>query len=86
MDHDILSPPLLQEYADTIHAKGVPLENCSGFIDGTVRPIARPDQWQRIVYNGYKPVHSVKVQSVALPNGLFVLVYLMKIYHRYYLH
>ena len=40
---DILNPYLLQEYADVIHAKGAPLENC-GFIDGTLRPIARPDQ------------------------------------------
>ena len=61
---------MLQEYADVIHAKGVPLENCFGFIDGTVRPIARPDQHQRIVYNGHKRVHSLKFQSVALPNGL----------------
>ena len=47
---DILNPQLLQEYADVIHAKGASLENCFGFIDGTVRPIARPDQQQRIVY------------------------------------
>ena len=67
---DVLSPHLLQEYADVIHAKGAPLENCFGFIDGTVRPIARPNQHQRIVYNGHKRVHSLKFQSVALPNGL----------------
>ena len=67
---DILSPPMLQEYADVIHAKGVPLNNCFGFIDGTVRPISRPGQHQRIVYNGHKRVHSLKFQSVALPNGL----------------
>ena len=40
---DVLSSPLLQEYADAIHAKDSPLENCFGFIDGTVRPIARPN-------------------------------------------
>ena len=56
---DVLNPHLLQEYADVIHAKGAPLENCFGFIDGTVRPIARPDQQQRIVYNGHKRVHSL---------------------------
>jgi len=32
-NHDMLSPPLLQEYADAIHAKRAPLENCFGFID-----------------------------------------------------
>ena len=41
---DILSPPMLQEYADVIHAKGAPLNNCFGFIDGTVRPISRTGQ------------------------------------------
>ena len=72
---DILNPQLLQEYADVVHAKGAPLENCFGFIDGTVRPIARPDQQQRIVYNGHKRVHSLKFQSVALPNGLIGNMY-----------
>ena len=72
---DILNPYLLQEYADVIHAKGAPLENCFGFIDGTVRPIARPDQQQIIVYNGHKRVHSLKFQSVALPNGLIGNMY-----------
>ena len=48
---DALNPHFLQECADVIHAKGAPLENCFEFIDGTVRPIARPDQQQRIVYN-----------------------------------
>ena len=67
---DVLSPHLLQEYADVIHAKGALPENCFGFIDGTVRPIARPNQDQRIFYNGHKRVHSLKFQSVALLNGL----------------
>lgn len=71
----VLSSPLLQEYADAIHAKGSPLENCFGFIDGTVRPLARPNQQQRIVYNGHKRVHSLKFQSVALPNELIGNMY-----------
>ena len=58
---DVLSPPMLQEYADVIHGKGAPLNNCFGFIDGTVRPISRPGQHQRIVYNGHKRVHSLKL-------------------------
>lgn len=72
---DILSPPLLQQYADAIHAKGAPLDNCFGFIDGTVRPICRPGQHQRAVYNGHKRVHSLKFQSLALPNGLIGNMY-----------
>ena len=34
-----MSPPLLQTYADAVSAQGAPLNNCFGFIDGTVRPI-----------------------------------------------
>ena len=40
-----------------------------------MRPIARPNQQQRIVYNGHKWVHSLKFQSVALPNGLIGNMY-----------
>ena len=35
-----------------------------------MRPIAGSDQHQRIVYNGHMRVHSLKFQSVALPNGV----------------
>ena len=65
-----LSPEVLQSYADAIHNKGAPLENCFGFVDGTVRRIARPKYNQRIMYNGHKRVHAIKFQSVVLPNGL----------------
>ena len=60
----------LQNYADSISRKGAPLNNCFGFIDGTVRPIARPGHAQRVAYNGHKRVHSLKFQSLALRNGL----------------
>ena len=49
---------------------GSPLPNCFGFVDGTVRPIARPDENQRVVYNGHKRVHALKIQSFVTPNGL----------------
>ena len=38
--------------------------------DGTVRPICRPKDNQREVYNGHKRVHALKFQSVVTPNGL----------------
>lgn len=60
--HSILSARKLQKYADAIHAKGAALENCFGFVDGTVRPICRPKKWQRSVYNGHKRVHAIKFQ------------------------
>ena len=66
----ILNPVALQSYADAIARKGAPLNNCFGFVDGTVRPICRPEENQRSVYNGHKRVHALKFQSIALPNGL----------------
>ena len=71
----VLNPPALQTYADCIHQHGAPLDNCFGFIDGTVRPIARPGTNQRILYNGHKRVHSLKFQAVAIPNGLIAHLY-----------
>ena len=38
-------------------------------MDGTVRPVCRPGVNQRGLYNGHKRMHSIKFQSVALPNG-----------------
>ena len=71
----ILSPENFQVYAEAIHEKGAPLKNCFGFINGTVRPICRPQQHQRIVYNGHKRVHSLKFQCVALPNGIIAHIF-----------
>ena len=65
-----LQPDQLDRYADAIHQQGVPLNNHFGFVDGTVRAIARPKHNQRVMYNGYKHVHSIKFQSVVTPNGL----------------
>ena len=56
-------------------AKGPALDNSFAFIDGTVRPICRPDQHQRQVYNGHKRVHALKFQSVTLPNGIIANLY-----------
>lgn len=71
----ILSPPFLESYCQAISRMGSPLTNCFGFVDGTVRPIARPGENQRLVYNGHKRVHSLKFQSVAIPNGLISNLY-----------
>lgn len=65
-----LFPANIQNFAEVIHGKGAPLENCWGFVDGTVRPLTRPSKSQRILYNGHKRVHSIKFQSVVAPNGL----------------
>ncbi|CAB4016993.1 Hypothetical predicted protein, partial [Paramuricea clavata] len=74
-NNNLLSPDLLEVFARAIHQKGAPLQNCFGSIDGTVRPICRPRQNQRVVYNGHKKVHALKFQSVVVPNGMIANLY-----------
>ena len=69
-NQDWLAPAKLSEYADAIYQKGAAIDFCWGFVDGTVRPICRPSENQRMVYNGHKRVHAIKFQSVVAPNGL----------------
>ena len=69
-NNSLLSPDNLERYALAIHSKGAALDDCFGFVDGTVRPICRPNTNQRQVYNGHKRVHAIKFQSVAIPNGI----------------
>ena len=70
MDQPWLSRENLAMFAHAVHRKGGALDNCWGFVDGTVRPICRPNRNQREVYNGHKRVHSLKFQSVVAPNGM----------------
>ena len=70
-NHD-LNPTSLEEYTYAVSRKGAPLDNCFGFVDGTVRPITQPGENQRVLYNGHKRVHAIKFQSVLLPIGLIV--------------
>ena len=71
--HDLRQPWLsqqhLQLYADAIDKKGAALNNCWGFVDDTVRPICRPQEYQRVVYNGQAGA-ALKFQSVVTPNDL----------------
>ena len=73
--HTLFSAQNLQIYTECVARNGAALENCFGFVDGTVRPICRPDKKQRIVYSGHKRVHSLKFQSVALLNGIISNLY-----------
>ena len=61
-NNSILYPAALQKYADAIFDQGAALNNSFGFVDRTVRPICRPDENQRIVFNGHKRVHAMKFQ------------------------
>ena len=44
--------------------------NFFGFIYGTICGIVRPQENQRVLYNGHKRMHSLKFQSVVIPIGL----------------
>ena len=70
MDQSWLSPDHLKKYADAVHASGAPLDNCWGFIDGTLRGITRPEKDQRLMYSGHKRKHGFKFQAVTTANGL----------------
>ena len=74
-NNTILGPQQLEEYANSISDCGAALDNCFGFIDGTVRPVCRPGENQRTVYNGHKRVHALKYQSVTLPSGMIAQMY-----------
>ena len=74
-NNNILDPMQLQLSANAVSSKGAMLNNCFGFVDGTVIPICRPNICQRMVHNGHKRVHSLKSKSVYLPNGLIGDVY-----------
>ena len=70
-----LSRNSLRHFAAAIHDEGAPLENCWGFIDGKVRPLCKPGQNQRILYDGHKRVHGMKFQSVVAPTGLIASLF-----------
>ena len=67
-------PASMNIYTDAIHNKGAALD-CFAFVDGTVRPICRPIENQRIVYNGHKRVHALTFHPIALPNSLIGHMY-----------
>ncbi|CBJ29683.1 conserved unknown protein [Ectocarpus siliculosus] len=57
-------------FCEAIQDMGSPLDRCWGFIDGTVRAIARPWRMQRLWYNGWKRKHALKYQAVDTPDGI----------------
>eukprot|EP00171_Calliarthron_tuberculosum_P002001 IDg2001t1 len=65
-----------EQYAKAVHDKCHALDNCVGFIDGTVIGIAWPNgnEIQRVAYNGHKRKHALKCQAVTSPDGLILHV------------
>ena len=75
-NHQQLNQANLETFAEVVHRKGAPLNNCFAFVDGTVHPICRPVTVnQRLRYNGHKRVHGIKFQSVVTPDGMIANMY-----------
>ncbi|KAF8587813.1 hypothetical protein K439DRAFT_1645752 [Ramaria rubella] len=62
-DKGIVSPSMLQSYADALHAFGAPSWSLFGFINCTI--------WQTC-WPGDIKYHGMKFQGVVMPNGLIV--------------
>lgn len=69
-DYTRLTPAKLEQFARAVSRAGSPLLDVVGFIDGTVRPIARPIENQRREYNGHHRLHAMKFQAVTTPDGI----------------
>ncbi|XP_065312485.1 uncharacterized protein [Dermacentor albipictus] len=69
-NHSWLNLDTLEKFSQAIHAKGAPLTNCWGFIDGTARAICRPTRNQKLYFSGHKRFHALKYQSIMCPNGI----------------
>jgi len=65
-----LTPEKLLQYAQAIERKGAPIQTVWGFIDGTIRAIARPSRRQQTCYNGWKRKHCLKYHAIVTPDGL----------------
>ena len=74
-DEKRLTPQKLEQYTAAIRQRDAPIQNCWGFIDGTLRKIARPIYQQEAVYNGWKRYHCLKYQAIVTPDGLISHLY-----------
>ncbi|CAB1115709.1 unnamed protein product [Ectocarpus sp. CCAP 1310/34] len=69
LQHEAILPKI-DIFCQAIHAKGGLLTRCWGFIDRTVRAIAKPRRNQRLWYNGWKRKHALKYQGADIPDGI----------------
>ncbi|XP_040358411.1 protein ALP1-like [Ixodes scapularis] len=69
-NHKWLDVPCLKKLSEAVHARGAPLKNCWGFIDGTARHICRPSVGQQEHFSGHKRHHVQKYQALMSANGI----------------
>lgn len=66
---NLLSRQRLQRYAQQVRSH-CNVDLIWGFVDGTLRPVARPSRGQEAVYNDRKHFHALKYQIISTPDGL----------------
>jgi hypothetical protein len=65
----VLSAEELRTFAAAVERiSGVDV--CFGFLDGTIRPVCKPQEAQGEFYNGKDRVHALKYQIVSTPDGM----------------
>ena len=70
LEREWLNHEKLFNFASAVYNKGTPLDNVSGFVDGTMKATSKPSRHQITVCNGYKRKHALKYQLISTPNGL----------------
>lgn len=68
-DSQRLTGQKLKQYADSIRGRSG-ADSIWGFLDGTLKPISRPLDDQRLFYSGHKHHHGIKYIGVVTPDGL----------------
>ena len=69
-DAQRLTPEKLLQYAQAVERKGAPIQTVWGFIDGTIRGIARPSRGQQTCYNSWKRKHCLKYHAIVTSDSL----------------
>jgi len=67
-----LTAPVLARFADVLEENGCLYDGVFGFLDGTMREIARPTHNQRLYYSGHYSAHGLKFQAASTPDGIVV--------------
>jgi hypothetical protein len=69
-----LTPARVLLYATAVTAHSPGVRQIWGFVDGTTRPIARPNVDEKASYSGHDRYHAQTYQGIVTPDGLIVSI------------